>query len=135
MPVKLKGMGIEEIRALKNAALEPKIKKAYSIPKISEKRKKQIEENKDLAALDKNFYAEIWNSSPHKCQNCNCKLPKEPLTIFFHHLLEKRNYPQLRHVPENIMILCPDCHAQAEADIDKTPKVKVRRSQVEKTLL
>ncbi len=128
-------MGIEQIRALKNAALEPKIAKTYTIPKVSEKRKKKLEQNNELSALDKNFYAEIWLASPHKCQSCGCGLPKEPLTIFFHHLFEKRNYPQFRHTPENIMILCADCHTQTETDINKVPKVLTRRKQAEKDLL
>lgn len=117
-------------------AREPKAKKPPApIAKVSEKRKTQIVEDKKTTALDKEFYAEIWASSPHKCEECGKNLGKEPMTIFFHHLLEKRNYGEFRYTPENIMILCPDHHTQAETDIDKVPKVKARRTQVEKLLL
>lgn len=119
-------MSIEHIRKLKQEALEPKPKKAYTIPKISKKRKKKLEEQKDLLKLDEEFYKMVWLASKHECQNCNCKLPKTPYNWMFHHLLEKRNYPQYRHTPENIMILCLECHSKAETNIDFAPKVKHR---------
>lgn len=128
-------MGINEIRALKLAALEPKGKAQYSIPKISEKKKKQEAENRRTLEADKLFYLEIWVASPHVCGECDRKLGREPLTLFFHHLLEKRNYPEFRYTPENIAILCADCHTQAETDIDKTPKTKARREQVLKLFI
>jgi 5-methylcytosine-specific restriction endonuclease McrA len=128
-------MSIENIRKIKELAKEPRIRKKYVIPKVSAKRKKQIEQDKQTFEEDKAFYLEIWLASPHVCQcGCNKKLGKEPLTLFFHHLLEKRNYPQFRHTPENIMILAPDCHQQAEADMDKIPKVRQRRNEVAKLL-
>ena len=117
-------------------AREPKAKKLpQPIAKVSEKKKKEQAEEKKVTAMDKEFYLERWVSAPHKCEECGKGLGREPLTIFFHHLLEKRNYPEFRYIPENIMILCPDHHAQAETDIDKVPKVKTRREQVAKALL
>ena len=119
-------MGIREIQKLKEMANEPKPKKQYSIPKISKKRQKKLEEQKDLLKLDEEFYKMVWAASKPECQNCNCKLPKTPYNWMFHHLLEKRNYPQYRHTPENIMILCLECHSKAETNIDFAPKVKFR---------
>lgn len=128
-------MGLKELQAIRANRDEPKVKKKYTIPKVSQKRKRQIEQDKQTFEADKEFYLEIWLASPHVCQcGCNKKLGKEPLTLFFHHLLEKRNYPQFRHTPENIMILSPDCHQQAEADMDKIPKVRQRRNEVAKLL-
>jgi len=128
-------MGIDFVRNLKAMADEPKPKKTYTIPKVSKKRAKKIEYQKKVLELDKEFYKEIYLASPHWCQNCGCKLPKEPQTFMFHHLLEKRNYPELRHIPENIMILCLQCHSKAETNIDFAPKIKERRLQAEKELL
>ena len=33
------------------------------------------------------------------------------------------------------MILCPDCHAQAETDLDKVPKVRIRTYEARALLL
>lgn len=124
-------MGLREIQNLKASANEPKPVKKYVIPKISKKRQKKLEEQKDLLKLDEVFYKEVWAASPHRCQNCDCKLPKSPYNWMFHHLLEKRNYPQFRHIPENIMILCLGCHSKAETNIDFAPRIKERRQEAE----
>lgn len=128
-------MSIEHIRKLKQEAQEPKPKKKYTIPKVSKKRQKKLEDQKELLKLDEEFYKEVWAASPHKCQNCGCRLPKTPYNWMFHHLLEKRNYPQYRHTPENIMILCLMCHSKCETNIDFAPRIKKRREEVERLLL
>lgn len=125
----------ESIRRLKEKSKEPKVKKSYVIPKVSPKRKKLLEDQKILQKQDEEFYKEVYTASPHKCQNCDCGLPKTPSNFMFHHLLEKRNYPEHRHTPENIMILCLTCHSKAETNIDFAPKIKQRRDEVEKLLL
>ncbi len=112
-----------------------KEKKKYVIPKVSKKRAAKIEQQKDMAKLDEEFYKEVYAASPHVCQNCGVKLPKTPFNFMFHHLLEKRNYPQFRHTPENIVILCLLCHSKCETNIDFAPKIKARRIEVEKILL
>jgi 5-methylcytosine-specific restriction endonuclease McrA len=127
---------LQRLQGLKNGTFEkapPKERKP--IPRVSEKKKAMQAIEKALFAADKEFYADLWANSPHKCQQCGCGLGREPLTLFFHHLLPKSTYPQFRHTPENIMILCRDCHAQAETNIDKVPKVKARRNEVVKLLL
>lgn len=125
----------DSIRLLKEKAKEPKAAKVYRIPKVSAKRAAKIVDDKILLEKDKEFYKEVYAASPHACQNCGCKLPKEPSNFMFHHLLEKRNYPDLRHVHENIMILCLTCHSKAETNLDFAPKIRDRRNEVEKILL
>lgn len=125
-------MSIDHIRNLKALADEPKAKKYYSIPKVSKKRQKKLEDQKDMQKLDHQFYMEIWRSSPHTCVECKRKLGKTPSTLFFHHLLPKRLYTNFRHVPENICLLCADCHSQTEVNIDKTPIVKALTLEAEK---
>lgn len=124
-------MALEHIRRIKEQANEPKPKKNYIIPKVSKKRQKKLQDQKELLAKDEVFYKEVWAASANKCQNCDCKLPRTPSNFMFHHLLEKRNYPQYRHIPENIMILCLECHSKAETNIDFAPRVKQRRSEAE----
>lgn len=130
-------MGINEIRALKNAAYEPKIEKARKgIAAISEKKKARMVQDKELLLADKEFYLQVWQASPHVCFcGCGRKLGKEPLTILFHHLLEKSKYPQLRHVPENIVLLAPECHTAYHTKASSRPKIVERRIEAEKLLL
>lgn|GEM_PF-1681814 len=85
---------------------------------------REVLKKESLFEIDKQFYEKIWEDVPHRCFNCERQLPSEPLTLFFHHILPKRNYPELRHKAWNIMILCPDCHTQTEIFPDKTPKIK-----------
>lgn len=125
-------MGIREIQKLKEMANEPKPKKVYSIPKVSKKRQKKLEEQKDLAKLDEAFYKEVWAASKHECQNCNCRLPRTPYNWMFHHVLLKSKRPDLRHIAENIMILCLNCHSQAHTDVSKCPKIVNRAIELEK---
>lgn len=121
---------LDERRNHINAGRPIPEKKKYTIPKVSAKRAAKIEEDKQTFEQDKIFYKEVWDASPHVCQECSKKLGKEPLTLFFHHLLPKRNFPQFRHTPENIIILCADCHQQAETDLDKVPAVRRRTNEV-----
>lgn len=52
----------------------------------------------------------IWNSREHKCQVCGKWLGREPLSLYFEHLIEKKPHPELRHVEENLLLVCSDCH-------------------------
>ena len=121
----------DNIRRLKNEAKEIKPKKKYTIPKISKKRQKKLEEQKELLKKDEEFYKMVWAASDNRCQNCDCKLPRAPSNFMFHHILEKRNYPQYRHTPENVAILCLMCHSKCETNIDFAPRIKQRRLEAE----
>lgn len=145
-------MGLPEIQAIKKlapqqvykgkepterikASLAPKVKKP--IQKQSAKALAKLKDQLEQSAIDREFYAEIWAASDHRCQcGCKSKLGKEPLTVYFHHLLEKQSYPAFRHTPENIMILAPDCHkAINDGGLDKRPEVKRRTAIALKELL
>lgn len=124
-------MGLRELQNLREHRDDPKPVKKYTIPKVSKKRAKKILEQKATFEQDKLFYAEIWIASPHICQcGCKKKLGKEPLTTFFHHLLFKAQYPELRHTPENIMILHPECHNAYHTFPDSRSEVQRRQAQV-----
>lgn len=125
-------MGLREIQDIKNRANEPKPKKKYVIPKVSKKRQKKLEEQKELLKQDEEFYKEVWAASDNRCQNCDCKLPRTPSNFMFHHVLLKSKRPDLRHVPENIMILCLSCHSQAHTDVSKCQKIVNRSIELEK---
>ena len=109
------------------------------IKKVSNKSKIAKDNKKLLIEEDKEFYLSIWEYSDleyqqHCCYECGKGL-SEPLTLYFHHILEKRNYPEFRHIKINIAILCWNCHNQAEINIDKTPKTKLLTEKIKKELL
>jgi len=144
-------MGLAEIQAVKKldpkqvykgkepterikASLKPK--EPYKIPKQSAKKRALVDEEKALSKLDDIFYEELWAASPHVCQcGCKTKLTSPWKRSYFHHLLEKQNYPAFRHTPENIMLLTPNCHDKAEKKIKSMPAVEKRKQEVIKLLL
>jgi hypothetical protein len=128
-------MGLEQLQNIRDHRNDPKIKKVYRIQKVSAKKSKQLLEQKATAEKDKEFYLEVWRAAPHKCYNCGCGLPKTPSNFMFHHLLEKRNYPELRYEPLNIAILCLECHSKCETNIDFAPAIKEMRHQVKLKLV
>lgn len=128
-------MDPEVLKRLRLARQPKEKKKPKPIARQSEKAKAKLKEEKDTFEQDKLFYAEHWAASPHKCEECGTGLGNEPLTLFFHHAIPKRLRPGLRHVHENIIVLCPDCHSQAETDISKVPYVQQRTGEIKKLLL
>lgn len=144
-------MGLAEIQAIKKldpkqvykgkepterikASLKPKA--PYVIPKKSAKAKAQEAGDKALSKLDDIFYEEVWQASPHVCQcGCGTKLSSPWKRSYFHHLLPKEPYPAFRHVAENIMLLTPNHHDQAEKKIKPMPAVEKRKKEVIKLLL
>jgi hypothetical protein len=63
---------------------------------------------------DIDFYMDVWlNRTSNKCQAVGCEnIIHEPQLFNFHHLLEKSKFPLLRYDPDNIAILCWQCHNQ-----------------------
>lgn len=119
-----------------------KLQPPKAISKVSkkntEKYKFKITLKQDQYQKDSVFYRNIWldrfytdelttgerilYKSP-KCFHCRGRLGEEPNLMFFHHLLEKRNYPEYRYLPENICILCPNCHNRYETFPDRFPDI------------
>lgn len=81
--------------------------KSFKKPGISSKAKEKID-------LDTEFYKEIWSERPHYCEECNGFLGDRWERYMFSHILSKGSQPKLRHVKENINILCFDCHHKWE---------------------
>ncbi len=116
-----------------------------AIPKRTEKQKIKMSLKKDLLVEDQKFYTDIWTKRffehvPHRyfykkvsqpiCEVCGDPLPDEPNLMNFHHILEKRNYPHLRHDERNIAILCPECHNLYETFPDKVPYLVDKRAML-----
>jgi len=73
------------------------------------------------------LYKVIWNKRPHKSEVSEVYLGKEPLTIYFHHILPKGKYPELALDEENIILLTPDEHGNVENDMYKYEEINKRR--------
>lgn len=110
-----------------------KLQPPKQINKVSEKQVFKIRIKKDLLEEDKKFYNKIWEERYsinvthgvfHQCECCGKTLPGEPNLMYFHHILEKRNYPEYRHRERNIAIVCPDCHSSYESNPDNQPYLK-----------
>lgn len=59
---------------------------------------------------DKKFFEMLWlkRKQPY-CSNCKEPI-HEPEVSNFSHIRDKKNYPELRFVEENIIIACKTCH-------------------------
>lgn len=72
-------------------------------------------------------FLQIWKERPHKSEVSGTSLGKEPLTVFFHHILPKEKYPQARFDEHNIILLTLDEHTNVENDMYKYQEVNLRR--------
>lgn len=78
-------------------------------------------EQQDQYNADWEFYKKIWdsrwctNERPvgwwHICESCKQQIWGELKSLYIDHILEKSVFPQLRYEPDNIAILCTDCHS------------------------
>lgn len=76
------------------------------------------------------FFLEIWNERPHKSEVSGTYLGKEPLTIYFHHILPKESHVVAEFDPENIILLTGDEHANVESDKYKYEEINKRRDKL-----
>lgn len=74
------------------------------------------------------LFMEIWATRPHKSEISGTFLGKEPLTVFFHHILPKEKYPQAKYDPENIILLSLDEHTNVESDMYRFELINERRN-------
>jgi 5-methylcytosine-specific restriction endonuclease McrA len=68
-----------------------------------------MKRNRSPTGEAKLFY-EIWSKRPHYCVNCKAYLGNEPRAHYFSHIKSKGAYPELRLDPNNIQLLCIQCH-------------------------
>ena len=76
------------------------------------------------------FFINIWKKRPHASEINGKSLGKEPLSVFFHHILPKNKYPDVRMDEENIILLTTDEHADVESDIYKFDIINQRRNKL-----
>jgi hypothetical protein len=75
----------------------------------------------------RSFFRNVWKKRFHFSEVSGTYLGKEPLTIFFHHILPKEKYPQAELDEENIILLTTDEHGDVENNMYKFPEINRRR--------
>ena len=78
---------------------------------------------KEKIDLDTRFYEEIWSERPHYCEECDKYLGNKWERYMFSHILSKGSQPKLRHVKENINVLCFECHQKWEFGDKRSMKI------------
>jgi|TARA_R110002126_G_scaffold116164_2_gene255463 hypothetical protein len=90
-------------------------------PVKSEEEIRQISEMRE-------FFLQLWKKLPHYSMVSGKYLGKEPLTVFFHHVLPKEKYPEASLDEQNIILLTLEEHNQVEMDIYRYEEVNIRRN-------
>ena len=90
------------------------------LPKTSSKFAKKLdksdEEIRKISEM-RDFFLQIWRKRSHHSEVSGRWLGKEPLTVFFHHILPKEKYPEAALDEENIILLTLEEHEQVEMDM------------------
>jgi len=90
-----------------------KKKEPYTIPKQSEKKKKQLKEQKSIRDSLSLFYLRMIEKCPGFCIECDKRISAymypNPRTIVAH-ILCKRTFKSIAENETNIVYLCCDCH-------------------------
>lgn len=73
------------------------------------------------------FFLSIWIVRPHASEISGTYLGREPLSIYFHHILPKEKYPQAMYDPENIILLTLDEHSNVEINETRYEEINRRR--------
>lgn len=73
------------------------------------------------------FFLVIWKKRKHVSEIGGEYLGREPLSIYFHHILEKADYPEYQYLEENIILVTLWEHTNLHSDIYRYPEVNKRR--------
>jgi hypothetical protein len=116
-----------------------KVKKIYTlkrtpIRKRSKKKQQSLGEQVLTQQKDWLFFLEIWNERDHICYETGDPIYGEPLTLYFHHVLEKELYEEYRYCKWNIVLVTWETHSKCHNNIDFAPKVKAYRDKLIKKL-
>lgn len=98
--------------------------------KITEKQKRKNKEKVAFKAMMLSVFMDIWYERKHNSEVSGRWLGKEPLMIFFHHILPKSKYPEAALDKENIILLTFEEHQKVENDPSFFEEVNKRREQL-----
>jgi hypothetical protein len=88
---------------------------------------KKLDKSSDNRLKMNELFMSVWSARPHKSEVSGEWLGKEPLTVFFHHILPKEKYPEAAFAQDNIILLTLEEHDTVEKDIYKFDEVNRRR--------
>jgi hypothetical protein len=74
------------------------------------------------------FFSSIWKKRNHYSEISGTYLGKDPLSIYFHHILSKEKYPEAMFDEENIVLLTLDEHTDIENNMYKFEDVNEQRN-------
>lgn len=93
---------------------------------LHKKLDKSEELTRNISEL-RDVFLHIWRKRRHVSEVSGDYLGKEPLSVFFHHILPKEKYPEAKLDEDNIILLTLDEHTNVETDIYKYEEVNKRR--------
>ena len=103
-----------------------------ALPKVSSKFVKKLDKKQEDSGKNFEFFLSLWKKLPHYSMVSGKYLGKEPLSVFFHHILPKEKYPQACFDEENIVLLTLEEHEQVEMDMYRYEEVNERRIYLKK---
>ena len=94
------------------------------------KTEEQKEESRKRIEAQNEFFLRIWRKREHRSEVSGTFLGHTALTIFFHHILPKSKFPDLRFEEENIILLTFEEHQNVEQNMYKYEEVNKRRENL-----
>ena len=122
------GAKCEGSHCFRHKPRKPIAKKSSLLSKKLDKSHKVIRQISEMQEL----FLQIWRIRLHYSQVSMDYLGKEPLTVYFHHILPKEKYPQAMYDEENIILLTLEEHDNVERDMYKYEEVNRRRELLKK---
>lgn len=94
---------------------------------ITSQKGKDVLEEAFKRELMQNLFLEIWKERKHHSEVSGTYLGKEPLSVFFHHILPKEKFPSEALKKDNIILLTLQEHSDVENNYQKFPEINRRR--------
>ena len=81
----------------------------------------------EKSLLLREMFINIWKKRRHYSEVSGDYLGKEPMSIYFHHILAKEKYPEACLDEENIILLTLEEHSNVENDMYRYEEINNRR--------
>jgi hypothetical protein len=89
-----------------------------------------VRATKSNANKDHLLFKQIWKERSHKSEVSGTYLGKEAYSTYFHHILPKNKYPEIKMDKENIILLTTDEHANVESDMYRYDLINEKRKHL-----
>lgn len=126
MKCKTCGANAESEYCFRHKPRKPLPRTSSRFAKKLDKPVKSEEEIRQISEM-REFFLQIWSKRSHHSEVSGRWLGKEPLTVFFHHILPKEKYPEASLDEENIVLLTLEEHEQVELDMYRYEEINQKR--------